>query len=423
MNDLSLLLNLADVGNGSKNMLNNIKFGGQKGLFNKLVMALLQGNKGEFVGKKQSPGDIEQNLQGIDLSFASLFNLYSNKVPPTLDDKVEFINDLMPIVEEKNSDKNVDMPDINYQLLSFLMNNYNVQNMQNQSSNIDIDSKSDYAALNNLNSLNLLNHNEEYTKLINDLKGTGDNQNNIKDILLSMQSNNKELKNSQTTNVSVGNESNEKNGIMPNIHAQGANQFMDEASEDKPRPQFFNKSNDDLEMSHTADGISAENKVLYENPAKIIEVSDKSSEIKTNIMDQVKDKIIMMTKDGTKEITMELYPKELGKVNIKLSYEGNKLQLQISGTNEETNHILASNLKELTGILQNNTSSSVEASVKNHLTPYGFNDLNYDDSRQGQKENNRKKGYTFRNMAIDSDDESIITEFINLRNLKLNQIV
>jgi len=47
------------------------------------------------------------------------------------------------------------------------------------------------------------------------------------------------------------------------------------------------------------------------------------------VLAQVEDKIVMMAKDGTQQVTMELFPENLGKVNIKMSIEAEKMIVEI----------------------------------------------------------------------------------------------
>ena len=131
----------------------------------------------------------------------------------------------------------------------------------------------------------------------------------------------------------------------------------------------------------TTDTTLAKNKIT---------ISDGSTEIKSQILSQVKDKIIIMTgnnhdSNGIKTITMQLKPQDLGKVDIKMSYDNDNLTVEIKALNEETQKVLSSNINELRELL----SKTSEADVKIIVKPYELkhqNILNFQYSQQGNEQ-------------------------------------
>lgn len=182
------------------------------------------------------------------------------------------------------------------------------------------------------------------------------------------------------------------------------------------------KLNVDVDFSKSI----VENKdVIFSNNNKIIEISDESSEIKSTILNQVEDKVILManSKDGTQEVNMELFPDNLGKVNIKMSINADKITVEIMALNEKAGNILLSNAQELTKVLQNNFSNGTVNIIvtENSLNQYNQSNLNYN-----QQQNNKEQSYKnqfFNNDLTDINEDNKITEMINLRNLKLNKVV
>ena len=182
------------------------------------------------------------------------------------------------------------------------------------------------------------------------------------------------------------------------------------------------KLNVDVDFSKSI----VENKdVMFSNSNKIIEISDESSEIKSTILNQVEDKVILManSKDGTQEVNMELFPDNLGKVNIKMSINADKITVEIMALNEKAGNILLSNAQELTKVLQNNFSNGTVNIIvtENSLNQYNQSNLNYN-----QQQNNKEQSYKnqfFNNDLTDINEDNKITEMINLRNLKLNKVV
>jgi len=175
--------------------------------------------------------------------------------------------------------------------------------------------------------------------------------------------------------------------------------------------------------------ISVENeKILFQNGNKIIEVSDKSSEINPSVVSQIEDKIIFMAKDnegneGTQQITLELFPKSLGKVNIKMSLEAKNLTVEIVAFNEKAKNILLSNTDELTKCLQNNfNNNTVQVTVTNNsFNEYNQSYLSYSQQQRQSQRNLKDQNLNYE--IEDNDDEGTIVEMINLRDLILNRVV
>lgn len=158
--------------------------------------------------------------------------------------------------------------------------------------------------------------------------------------------------------------------------------------------------------------LAEKNKLMFSDN-KIIQVSDESSYIKSSAISQIKDKIELMVNErtnGTKEVTMELQPEKLGKVNIKMFYEGNRLTVEIKALNEETSKLLMSNSQELAKVLNKTIDSNVNVVVKHDETTYGQNPLDYN---QNQNKNQQKNNYTYSGNDHDDNDDDIFSRIMN----------
>lgn len=196
-----------------------------------------------------------------------------------------------------------------------------------------------------------------------------------------------------------------------------------EEDKDKPEIEF------DLNEIPTGNMLSTKN--------KIITISDESTKIKSQVLSQVKDKIIIMTEkgedlNGIKTITMKLQPQNLGKVDIKLIYENNKLTVEVKAFSEETQKILSSNTGELKDMLRKSSEADVNIIVK----PYEFEQKhqpihNYQNNKQGNEQNfyqnndqnhqgrQRNKYYNYNN--IKQNKEDVFSELVDLNNLKIKE--
>lgn len=193
-----------------------------------------------------------------------------------------------------------------------------------------------------------------------------------------------------------------------------------------------NRENFKKEIDYNAQLLSGRQVVYGDN--KIITLSDESSKIKSQVMTQVKDKIVFMAEEGKdsgniKQVDMELQPHNLGKVKIKMIFENDKITVEIKALNEETQNILSSNIDELTKTLSKITESSISVVVKSNESPfeqhisqqYASNEQRQNDNYdQEHSEHHRQRNqYYQQNNENDSEEESIFSQLINLRNLKL----
>lgn len=148
-------------------------------------------------------------------------------------------------------------------------------------------------------------------------------------------------------------------------------------------------------------GIARSN--LPDYSSRIIQVSDVSSEIKSYVMSQIEDRIVLMVNegtDGTKNVTMELNPENLGKVDIKMTYENNSLTVEVKAHNEETHKLLLSSSEELAKVLNKVSDGNVNVVVKNQEPLYEQNQHFYS---QDQERQQQKNTYVYK--ADDKDDE------------------
>jgi flagellar hook-length control protein FliK len=186
-----------------------------------------------------------------------------------------------------------------------------------------------------------------------------------------------------------------------------------------------------------AEILTADNTLVKEQNT-IIEISDESSQLKPQVLSQIKDKIVFMTEEGpepgsvAKHVTMELHPVSLGKVDIKMTFENNKITVEIKAMNEETQKLISSNANDLVKALGKASESvniivkSADSHIEHQLLKYshseqkneqGFNqdEQNYE---QGRQKNNHNQYYHEDNN--DNEDDGIFSQLINLRNIKLS---
>ncbi len=189
----------------------------------------------------------------------------------------------------------------------------------------------------------------------------------------------------------------------------------------KNKEEFKNE----LDLSRIA---LADKKIVFKDNNRIIKVSDESSQIKSSVLSQLNDKIMIMVRDGSQKVKMKLFPEKLGEIDIKMSFENQKIKIEIMASNKETEKLLISHAGELTSILNKSNDSFANVVVKsseNQHSQFEQNSFtfNHQKNENQNHQNQNHQNYVFNSFAEDNDEGSLITEMINLRNLKLNTVV
>lgn len=181
---------------------------------------------------------------------------------------------------------------------------------------------------------------------------------------------------------------------------------------------------DEIDLSR----MSSENmKLKFIENNKIIQVSDESSQIKSSVLSQVKDQISIMAENGTQNVKMKLFPEKLGEIEINMTFENQKMNVEIVALDKETQKLLISHADELTSILNKSNDSFVNVVVKPNEGQYSqFEQSSFAFSHQNNENSSQysRKNYFLNNNNNElNDEENIMAEMINLRNLKLNRVI
>ncbi len=101
------------------------------------------------------------------------------------------------------------------------------------------------------------------------------------------------------------------------------------------------------------------------NPEKInIKVGNGNLQAENKqFANQMADKILMLKNGDKNEITLQLMPKELGKVTIRIIMDGNATQVLMTSTNAKAQNLLSLNAEGIRNIVETNTGTNVTVSV------------------------------------------------------------
>ncbi len=131
---------------------------------------------------------------------------------------------------------------------------------------------------------------------------------------------------------------------------------------------------------------------------------------KSNLVGDVIKNIVYMDKNGMKDLTVKIYPKELGEVVISVSMEQGALKANIKANNKEALELLNLGLRDINEKISTNNIKiqSVDISLYNEDTTYFTNEDGRGEgfNNQGKKQNDKSslifdEDITQENMAND----------------------
>ncbi|MHC1724188.1 MAG: flagellar hook-length control protein FliK [Aminipila sp.] len=140
-----------------------------------------------------------------------------------------------------------------------------------------------------------------------------------------------------------------------------------------------------------------ENVLAKTNNLDLSKVNIKVAEapIDTNQADMAKqlaDKIMYKLSDGKQEFDLELNPKNLGKVNVKMIFQNGSAELILSTSNSKAHQLLSMQADALRGILESNTGMDSTISLKQAETSDGqFDRDNFQEQSKGQQQQQQQQ--------------------------------
>jgi len=142
------------------------------------------------------------------------------------------------------------------------------------------------------------------------------------------------------------------------------------------------------DKNHKEDGITPQINISDIKP-KIIEAKQTIKHFATSLKEAVENYKPPITK-----LTLELHPKEIGKVEVIIKQRGDNLQIQLNTNNQNTVNFFIQNQSEL----------------KNSLVNMGFTNINmnFNSNDQNKKQNHQKPQYSVSKIE---DEEELVIDF------------
>lgn len=194
---------------------------------------------------------------------------------------------------------------------------------------------------------------------------------------------------------------------------------------DQPALPVTVKTVNAAEEKHTDAQTSQQNpnglNDLYHSGKVVIPVSDESSNVQKPAAGQLTDSITANLRSGKQEFQLDLYPKDLGRVTVKLASENGVLTIEIAASNPKTQSMLLSSSGDIQSILQSSQNQQihvVDASHNRQLYDQQQNNQQAGQQQQQQQQENRHQPQSH----SQKDDGSITTvDFLSvMQQLKMN---
>ena len=110
------------------------------------------------------------------------------------------------------------------------------------------------------------------------------------------------------------------------------------------------------------------------------------AETSHSVCRQITEQVTACVKSGDSEFVMQLYPKHLGKITVKMTVENNMLVVEIAAANPSTQSLLATHSQDIRSILQAEVNPHAQVSVFAEEKPlYDQNDQESAHHQQGHE--------------------------------------
>lgn len=166
------------------------------------------------------------------------------------------------------------------------------------------------------------------------------------------------------------------------VQAQKAN-----AESVLPAVQKADAENDSPQQT-TAQGAYRQ---LFQTGNVVIKISDAPSETPKAVSHQVADQVSLHYKAGNPQFEMQLYPKNLGRVTVKLGMEKGTLTVEIFAANPKTQSMLLSGSGEIRTMIESTVHQPVQVQQPAQNTEWHQQQGNEGQSRQQQRQQSESR--------------------------------
>lgn len=150
---------------------------------------------------------------------------------------------------------------------------------------------------------------------------------------------------------------------------------------------------------------------LLQNGNVIIPISANPKNTAKSACSQVTDKIEANYRAGKSEFAIDLYPKDLGKVSVKLGIQNGVLTVEISAANPKTQSMLLANTDEIKSILQSSVNQAVQVTQPQEKAWYeqSQNQSNQSSAQQQEQQRQDREDRLFYSTQDDGSTEDFLS--------------
>ncbi len=163
-------------------------------------------------------------------------------------------------------------------------------------------------------------------------------------------------------------------------------------TEEKTETKSDNKQTDTSEEADLPENTSATNRRLFSDDVINIKVGENTQIADADMAQKVSDKMLAKFAQHENEFEIQLMPKELGKITIKLVMQNGQAHVSMFAENAKTSNLLAEKAREISSIIEQNTGN--ETTVEINKKEMQSQDQNRESKGEGfdrQKEEQQKQ--------------------------------
>jgi flagellar hook-length control protein FliK len=151
---------------------------------------------------------------------------------------------------------------------------------------------------------------------------------------------------------------------------------------------------------------------LFQTGNVIIPISANPEATAKSACSQVTDKIGANYRAGKSEFAIDLYPKDLGKVSVKLGVQNGVLTVEISAANPKTQSMLLANTDEIKSILQSSVNQNVQVTQPQEKAWYEQSQNQSNQSSAQQQEQQRQNRED--RLSYSAQDDGSTEDFLSV---------
>lgn len=175
-------------------------------------------------------------------------------------------------------------------------------------------------------------------------------------------------------------------------------------------PAKFEKNLDEKEnLKLNEQTVLQDKPVVLTRDMGFVKISDVSSKLDVSLQQQITNNIKANVKEGKTEFTMQLFPKDLGKVSVRMVAENGLITIEMVAENPKTQSLLLSNSTAIKEIVETATSTNTQIVTPNEAMQQDYVKQQADkENQQNHQSNQANKD------KKDNNDDGVAVDFTSI---------